>query len=383
MSPTGSGSPALGEELVPAGELRSIQVVTDACLKMMDVDKSPVPRQQHAKGHGVVAARFHVAPDVNPDLRHGILSEPRTYRALVRFSNGRQTDDRKKDAHGLALKLFGVEGPKVLDDERSATTQDFIFMDHGTFFIRDAASYAEFAAALLSGTRRSQSWWARPLPDSVKQLIVGVHLFRKFLMRHSAERGFIQKVRSDPPVSPLETQYFSVTPAKLGPHAVRWSLMPRPLSEPIAAHAGEALDPDDKLRAAMVAHLRQRSATFDVFVQPHTDPVTMPVEDPTVAWDELVAPVYHVGTIEIPVQDFDTSQKRLAGDGLSFTNWHCLPEHRPLGGINRVRRAVYQTVAARRRELNGQVIAEPSEEWLDTVWEAAASAAASPTPGAG
>jgi hypothetical protein len=362
--------PALGEEYVPAGEARSIQIVADACLQMMETDKSPVPRQQHGKGHGVVSALFHVASDVHPELRHGILREPRSYRALIRFSNGRQTDDRKKDAHGLALKLFGVEGPKILDDERDATTQDFIFMDHGTFFIRDAATYAEFAIALQNGTRRARTWFGGHLPAKVQALVIFVHLFRKFLLRHSAERGFIQKVRSDPPVSPLEAHYFSVTPAKLGPHAVRWSLVPRPLATPIPPTPDDAPDRSDRLRAAMAAHLRVHSATFEVFVQRQTNAVTMPVEDPTVAWDELAAPLYRVGTLEVPVQEFDTPHKRAAGDGLSFTNWHSLPEHRPLGGISRVRRAVYQTVAARRRELNGQPLREPDAAWLDEVWDA-------------
>lgn len=381
MLPTGSNSPGLGEERVPAGEERSIKIVADACLEMMDVDKSPVPRQQHPKGHGVVSAVLHVAPDVDHALRHGILAEARTFRALIRFSNGRQTNDTKKDAHGLALKLFGVQGAKVLDAERDATTQDFIFMDHGTFFIRDAASYAEFATALRNGTRRSQSWWARPLPGKLRQLIIGIHLFRKFLLSHSAERGFIQKVRSEPPRSPLETKYFSVTPAKLGPHAVRWTLVPRALAPSIPAPGAGA--EEDFLRRAMAAHLRQHAAAFEVFVQKQTDPVAMPVEDPTVAWDEIVAPLYHVGTLEIPVQEFDTAHKRDAGDGLSFTNWHALPEHRPLGGINRVRRAVYQTVATRRRELNGQTLSEPNEEWLATVWNAEPAGAAAPAQQAG
>lgn len=370
MPPTGSGLPALGEEHVPPGEARSIQIVTDACVQMMEVNASPVPRQQHGKGHGVVSAVLHVAPDVDPSLRHGILREPRSFRAVIRFSNGGQSDDRKKDAHGLALKVFGVEGQKVLDDERNATTQDFVFMDHETFFMRDAATYADFAIALQNGTRRARTWFGGHLPKSAQGLVIGIHLFRKFFFRHAAEFGFIQQVRSEPPASPLETQYHSVTPARLGPHAVRWALVPRPLSTPIAVAPGDASDRDDRLRAVMVAQLLEHSAAFDVFVQRQTDPVAMPVEDPTVAWDLAAAPLQRVGTLDIPAQVFDTPHKRRAGDALSFTPWHSLLDHRPLGGISRVRRAVYQVVAEKRRELNGQPVAEPGDSWFDEVWEA-------------
>ncbi len=364
--PNPSRIPALGEERVPPGEDRDIQVVAGVCLTMMGAEP-PVARQQHGKGHGCVAARFHVAEDVHPDLRHGILATPNTFNAIIRFSNGRQTDDRKKDAHGLAMKLFGVDGAKVLDAERDATTQDLIFMDHETFFIRDAASYAEFARALGNGTRRANSSWAKLLPAKLRPLIVAIHLFRNFFRTHKAEKGFIQKVRSAPTSSPLEDRYFSVTPAKLGPHAVRWSLVPVPLAGPISPSAGPVAQ-QDGLREGMVRHLAEQDAWFVVFVQRQTDPVSMPVEDPTAAWDELAAPLYRVGTVEIPRQIFDTPHKRAVGDGLSFTNWHCLPEHRPLGGISRVRRVVYETVAARRRELNGQSTTEPGDDWLERVW---------------
>ena len=46
-------------------------------------------------------------------------------------------------------------------------------------------------------------------------------------------------------------------------------------------------------------------------------------------------------------------EQNLACDNLSFNPWHSLPEHRPIGGINRLRKAVYETVSAYRHERNG------------------------------
>jgi len=43
----------------------------------------------------------------------------------------------------------------------------------------------------------------------------------------------------------------------------------------------------------------------------------------------------------------------------SFTPWHSIAEHRPLGGISRVRKAVYQTISTLRHQLNGQPRVEP------------------------
>lgn len=70
----------------------------------------------------------------------------------------------------------------------------------------------------------------------------------------------------------------------------------------------------------------------------------MPVEDATVEWPEAQSPFRTVAHLEIRQQDLATSSFGL-GDNLSFNVWNALPAHRPLGGINRVRRAAYQLSA--------------------------------------
>jgi len=64
----------------------------------------------------------------------------------------------------------------------------------------------------------------------------------------------------------------------------------------------------------------------------------MPVEDPTVRWESKPVPV---ATITIRPQTFDTAARRAECEKSSFDPWHALAEHRPLGGINRARKAVY------------------------------------------
>ena len=85
----------------------------------------------------------------------------------------------------------------------------------------------------------------------------------------------------------------------------------------------------------------------------------MPVEDPTVEWDQAVSPYVKVATITIAPQRFLGKEHEEFCDNLSFTPWHCLAEHRPLGGINRVRKVVYETISLLRHELNGVKRAEP------------------------
>ena len=90
----------------------------------------------------------------------------------------------------------------------------------------------------------------------------------------------------------------------------------------------------------MVEHLikGKKAAVFDLYIIPQTDPVKMPVENPTVRWNSDPVPV---ATIKIEPQTFDTKERMKECEAASFNPWHALAEHMPLGGVNRARKAVY------------------------------------------
>jgi hypothetical protein len=49
-------------------------------------------------------------------------------------------------------------------------------------------------------------------------------------------------------------------------------------------------------------------------------------------------------------------------DSMSFSPWHGLAAHRPLGGIMRARKAAYEAARMFRAERNSRVIQEPREK---------------------
>jgi hypothetical protein len=79
----------------------------------------------------------------------------------------------------------------------------------------------------------------------------------------------------------------------------------------------------------------------------------MPVEDPTVLWDEAESPFVAVATFTAPPQ---TSWRNGVSQGqedlLSYSPWHGLAAHQPLGAINRARRETYDYSAGFRAEVN-------------------------------
>lgn len=118
----------------------------------------------------------------------------------------------------------------------------------------------------------------------------------------------------------------------------------------------------DFLRENMATHLALEPARFDFMVQLRTHPASMPIEDPTIEWSERESAFLPVARITIPPQEFRTTEQLAFCENLSFSPWHAIPEHRPLGGINRIRQPVYDTSSRIRHELNDQPRLEPQED---------------------
>ncbi len=300
-------------------------------------------RDAHPKHHAVLRATFTVTDDVPTELRHGLFAAPASYPAWIRFSNGSPSPqpDRRRDQRGMAIKLLDVPGEKVLAAERNAPTQDFILSSSPRFFIRSVSDYVDFTrAATKKPSFRVLSYFFRGAP---------------WRWRLHELRALIESLQRTDDV--LTLRYWSQTPYRLGPHVVKYSARPVSRGTP-PAMVGSGSSPDF-LRETLAARLATEPAEFEFLVQKRTDPASMPIEDATIEWDEARAPFARVATIVIPVQRFESAAQMRLAEQISYTPWHTLPEHEPLGGINRTRRVVYEAVSRVRHELNGTVRQEP------------------------
>lgn len=320
----------------------SDNAAADVITKNIEKSAEPGLRGQHPKAHGVVWAEFTVEPNLPEDLKVGVFKEPgKTFPAWVRFSNAVDKDDTKNGLHGMAIKLMDVEGDKVLRDEKDAKTQDFILVDHPVFFLRNAQDSADFFNAL------AQSSGKPPL----KFFFSGANP----LKWHTHELQTLLAMKQKKIESPIATQYWSTTPYQLGSMAVKFST--KPTSPSIERSANKT---PDYLQTAMVEQLKTQDASFDFLIQRQTDPFKMPIEDPTVEWSEKESPFQKVATIRIPRQVFDSPEQKAFGESLSFTPWHSLPEHTPLGSINQVRKTIYQSLSEQRHQFQEVAAQEPT-----------------------
>jgi hypothetical protein len=306
-------------------------------------------RDQHAKAHGCLCATFVVRDDVPPALAVGVFERGKCYKAIIRFSNaqGVRQSDRSPDGRGMAIKLLDVPGNGMLSSsaEVTSTQQDFLLTNYPVFFGKNVEDYTEFLeiVALPHATWRA----------SLKRV---ARLVRFYLPRLRQLWIFLctafQHVES-----PLRATYHSMTPYLLGQDTVvRYVAIPRQAPEPDAT-AWRVPGPNF-LRRALIAEVRPRTpapvgeASFDFCVQLRHGARPEDVEDASRLWrgrDDARIPL---ARIQIPLQDFDTAARWHRAETLSFNPWHCLPQHRPLGGLNRMRLAVYCASLEVRRRLN-------------------------------
>jgi hypothetical protein len=105
--------------------------------------------------------------------------------------------------------------------------------------------------------------------------------------------------------------------------------------------------------------LSSKEVAFKFLVQPRTSDA-LSVEDTMTEWKPEDAPFHEVGILRIPQQEFDTAEMRRMGESISFNVWHSLPEHKPLGAVNRMRKVVYERISRVRNEMNSVKRQEPA-----------------------
>lgn len=297
-----------------------------------------VERGANAKTYGVVRGEFHVLPGLPGHLAQGVFREPRTYMAWVRVADTGSVltpDPEHVGVVGMGIKLLGVAGPKLLDDERY--TQDFTLIGVRSFTAPDTAGMAKLQTAILK--YRPVAYFFNPLhPDR----------FLDFVM---------QALDSHLLGNPLEQQLFSCTAHLHGAgQAVHYSIKPRSeRRSPVPEFPS-----DNYLREAMIETLQRDDVIFDFMVQFQKDAHRQPIEDASIEWKESETPFIPVAELRIPKQEFHSLAQLDFADVLTFTPWHTLPEHRPLGNINRSRKAFYWEMSRLRQRLNGVTHQEPT-----------------------
>lgn len=293
-----------------------------------------VLRDAHPKSHGLVKAEFTV-PNLSPELKVGMFAKPGTYKAYIRFSNGAKPQaDKIGDIRGVGIKVFGIEGEQCLDGEKN--TQDFLLINSPVLPAGNPKDYFNLFTSAMSGNPLKYFFSWNPLEWKLGDLLI------------------LHDIRSMKVPSPLSIKYYSTTPYTWGEGAVKYAIFPT------GDYLKQVKDDSSEnyLRERMEMDLSEKDATFDFYMQ-KGDLNVHPIENASALWDETRAPFQKLASIRIPRQKFNTPEMDTLAENLSFDPWHSLLAHKPLGGINRMRKVAYFGITKYRHEKNGVTLENP------------------------
>ena len=290
-------------------------------------------------------------------------------RPWVRFSNGtaHAGPDRFLGAVcGIGLKLFGIDGPTLLEDEPDSRTFDYALINHPTFFANTVEHYA-FIHRLFVGVGTAPI--SSELPE--ERRAKAYRLLHDWVTGEGTlppeewawkELGAVLQLAQLKFVNLLLSTYWTMGAVRHGDYIAKVRVAP------VQAFADRVvrrrLDPDaaeEVFRPALVAELRERPYEFDVQVQLCTDLDHMPIEDVTVRWSETLSPFVTVAKLQLPQQDIDGEANLERMDATSVAAWRVTEAHRPLGNIMRVRKEVYRQSSLLRHRANHQQRKEPKD----------------------
>ncbi len=303
--------------------------------------RDPATRPVFLRLHGVAHGTFEIRPDLPDDLRVGVFGGKPSYPAWVRFSSDVQPGRPDfKGTCGIGIKLFGVQGEKMLPPETEASTQDFILQNMDVFFSDTAKDMCEFTCQALNGN------------------------LDEYLASHPTTARILEEMEKAVD-SVLETPYWSGVPFRFGEgRYVKYELQPE--TAPPATGEPDYEDPF-YLRTDLHDRMKRGEARFRFLVQFRSDDQSMPLDRATVRWSEQASPPIHVATLVLPRQELGTGNQSEYGENLAYNIWRALREHEPVGSIAEARKVVYQASARSRRDVNALPLGEPARprpaEW--------------------
>lgn len=316
------------QEQIPEGEAAQHERFAEQIRDMQrkNAKGRPPLRALHAKGQAGLEAEFTVLDGLPDYARAGVFAKPGTYRAWVRFSNGegRRHSDAKPDVRGVAVKVVGVPGRKLIPGLEDAKTQDFLMIRKPSQPFRSADEFVWLLGAMSNPAL----------------------LVPRLLGRFGPRRGFgilreLVQGLSLKTVSFATSRYFSALPIRFGACAVHYALEPVAVAEP-GAKPGKG---PDHLAAELASRLAAGPVVYDFRVQFFRDEATTPIEDASKEWREQDAPFVTVARLTLAPQSPESPRGRRVAEfveKLSFDPWHATEDLRPLGNMMRARNAAYR-----------------------------------------
>ena len=344
-------------EVLEDGEAETCEQLVKTLLGISETtfkDCGHALRSVHAKSHGLLRGELQVLPGLPQRLAQGIFAHPGSWPLVMRLSTtpGDILDDSVSTPRSMAVKIVGVEGAR-LSGSADARTQDLVLVTGAAFGAPTAKKFLSSLKLLAHTTDK-----APKLKNALSAVLRGTE---KIVEALGGESGTLKAIGGYPETHILGETFYSQAPILFGPYMAKVSVAPMSPELVKLIHSPFSVNgKPNGLREAVVAFFAAHSAEWEVRVQLCVDLVSMPIEDSSVPWPQELSPYQAVARIMVPRQLAWSEARSLAiDDGMSFSPWHGITDHRPIGSIMRVRKVAYQLSAKFRGDRNGQRMLEP------------------------
>jgi hypothetical protein len=345
--------PEADEARTIQGLIATMRYITEKTL----ADSGHAIRGVHAKSHGILEGYLEVDEILSGDLAQGMFAKPGRYPVVMRLSTipGDILDDSVSTPRGMAVKIIGVEGER-LEGSETDVTQDFVMINGPAF---GAPTPKKFLSVLrlLARTTDEFEWLKKILSAIIRQVQ------RVIVAVTGRPNVTVATLGGQPETHILGETFYSQAPVRFGDFIAKIAVAP--ISSELTALIQAPLNVNgvpNGLREAVVDFFRKNGGVWEVRAQLCTDLELMPIENAAVVWPEEKSPNRPIARITVkPQVAWSEARSSAVDDGMLFSPWHGLAAHRPLGGIMRVRRTVYEMGKKFRAEKNGRVIEEPRE----------------------
>ena len=325
-----------------------------------------VVRNAHAKGYGLARGEVEILSGIPNEYAQGIYAKPGRHEAMVRFSNGTNHvgDDRfLGPITGIGLKLFGIEGRTLLEDEPDSHTFDYALINHPVFFVNTLKHYI-FIQSLFANLGLPPPAMTPEEKEAALHRILYNFVTGKGTLPPEEwaweELGAFLQLAQHKPINLLLSTYWTMGAVRHGDYVAKVRVAPvQSFADRVVQREIDFDSAGQVFRPALVGELRERPYEFDIQVQLSTDLVRMPVEKTTVVWPESLSPYVTVAKLRLPQQDIGGEDNFERMDKTSMSPWRVTEEHRPLGSIMRSRLEVYRESSKLRHEANNQERREP------------------------
>jgi hypothetical protein len=345
-------------ETADPDEAQTIRELISTLLKISQItyaDGHHALRSVHAKSHALLEGQLTVLPNLPPELAQGIFEVPGTFPVLMRLSSspGDLLPDSVSTPRGLAIKVIGVHGVRLPGSETD-TTQDFLMINGPAFAAPNAKKFLGSLKLLASTTDKAPA-----LKSALSVALRGAEQLLESVGGHS---GTLRALGGEPATHPLGETYFTQVPMRFGQYIAKLSLAPA--SPALSSLKGLGLpitDSPHALREALLEFFKGEAGSWELRAQLCRDLKKMPVEDASVVWPDGLSPYLPIGRVLVPRQlAWSEARASVLDDGSSFSPWHGIEAHRPLGSVMRARKAAYEASVKFRAGRSGRPITEPT-----------------------